>query len=523
VTQPTHSAAAATIAKPAVAARHISKRYGGTRALDDVSLAVFPGTVVALLGENGAGKSTLVKILAGAIQPDAGEIVVAGRPVALTSPAQARRSGIAAVHQELSLFPSLRVISNVFAGSEEHGVLGWMRWPRMRAELTRTLAEVGWSIPLDREVRSLTLAEQQMVEIVRAFHFQADLVLLDEPNSALTEAESLALYDAVRRLRARGQAFLLVSHRIDEVLEIADYVAILRDGRMVHTALARELTVREVVRLMVGTAESRPTRTVAKPKATQPVRLAVEDLHVGRLAALSLRLHRGEILGVAGLEGAGVQDLFDALFGLRRLAGGEVALDGAPYRPRSPADAIRAGVASIPADRRTEGLLMNRSVGENVVLLILRRLCNAFGLVPDEAIMRTAREFMRRFRIRSRSADAEVISLSGGNQQKVMLAKWLALQPGVILLNDPTRGIDVGAKAEVHAVMRELARSGVSVMVWSSEADDLLGVCDRIVVLNAGRSACELDSCSTDRRALLLAVVGGESEAVARGKAHAGS
>jgi ribose transport system ATP-binding protein len=504
--------------EPAVSVRGVCKRYGGTRALTDVSLDVWPGTVEALVGENGAGKSTLVKILAGAVRPDSGDLRVAGQPVTLASPAQARRSGIAAVHQELSLFPSLRVVSNVFAGSEAHTRLGWMRWPVMRAELTRTFADVGWSIPLDREVGSLTLAEQQMVEIVRAFHFQADLVLLDEPNSALTEAESRALYQAVRRFRARGQSFLLVSHRLDEVLEVADHVTILRDGQVVHAAPAAALTVREVVRLMVGSDGTTAARNAAGAQPRGKVRLAADGIRTGRLADLSLRLHQGEILGVAGLEGSGVQELFDAVFGVRKLQAGTLALDGMEYRPRSPADAIRRGVASIPADRRTDGLLMNRSVGENVVLLVLDRLRNALWLLADGAIERTARRFVELFRIRASSVDIDVMTLSGGNQQKVVLAKWLAVNPGLLLLNDPTRGIDVGAKAEVHDVVRKLAAQGVAILVWSSEADELLGLCDRIVILHDGRAAREVDPAVTSRRDLLLAVVEGGAAAATEGQ-----
>lgn len=496
---------------PTVAARNISKRYGGVRALAEVSLEIWPGTVHALLGENGAGKSTLVKILAGEVRPDAGEVRVAGRALALASPAEARRSGIAVVHQELSLFPVLTVVSNVYAGSESHGRFGWMQSRRMRDDLRRTMADIGWSIPLDRDVGSLTLAEQQMVEIMRAFHFKADLVLLDEPNSSFTDTESKALYDAVRRFRARGQAFLLVSHRIDEALAIADHVTILRDGRVVHAAPAADLTVRDAVQLMVGaTGKATPP---ARPKAAAdtPIRLKASGIRAGRLRDLSLDLGRGEIVGVAGLEGSGVQELFDALFGTRKLDGGSIELDGRVYRPRSPADGIRYGVASIPADRRTDGLMMNRAVGENIVLVILGRLSSALGIVVDGAIHEAAQRFIGRFRIRVADTDVDVATLSGGNQQKVVLAKWLALKPVMLLLNDPTRGIDVGAKAEVHEVVRELAAEGVAVLVWSSESDELLGLCDRIVVLHKGIKSAELDPAKIDRRDLVLAIVGEEA------------
>ena len=503
--------AAATLAvtrAPVVAALHISKRYGGVRALADVSLEILPGTVHALLGENGAGKSTLVKILAGAVRPDEGEISVSGRALALNSPAEARRAGIAVVHQELSLFPALKVVSNVYAGNETHGPFGWMHSGEMRNDLRRTMAEIGWSISLDREVGGLSLAEQQMVEIVRAFHFRADLVLLDEPNSSFTETESKALYDSIRRFRERGQAFLLVSHRIDEALTIADHVTILRDGRVVHWAPAAAMTVRDAIQLMVGTASKESQSRRPTSDAAAPTRLRALHVCAGRLRNLSFDLHQSEIVGVAGLEGAGVQEFFDALFGARRLEGGALQLGGVDYRPRSPADAIRYGVASIPADRRVDGLMMNRAVGENIVLVTLAQLGSKLGIVRDSAIHKAAQRFISRFRIRVASTDTSVATLSGGNQQKVVLSKWLALKPAILLLNDPTRGIDVGAKAEVHDVIRELAIEGVAILVWSSEADELLGLCDRIVVLHKGVWSAELDPAKTSRRDLLLAIVG---------------
>ncbi len=496
---------------PAVAARSISKRYGGIRALDDVSLEIWPGTVQALLGENGAGKSTLVKILSGAVRPDGGTVEVAGHALALASPAEARRAGIAVVHQELSLFPHMKVVSNVYAGSESRGALGWMHMDEMHDDLSRTMAEIGWTIPLDREIGELPLAEQQMVEIIRAFHFKADLVLLDEPNSSFTDVETKALFDAVRRLRMRGQAFLLVSHRIDEVLSVADHVTIIRDGHVVHSAPAETLTVRDCVHHMVGSAEEQMSARREKPPVGGPVRLVASGVTTGRLHDFSLSVGRGEIVGIAGLDGSGVQEFFDAVFGTRQPEGGSFSLDGNAYRPRSPADAIRFGVASIPADRRTDGLMMNRAVAENIVLVILGRLRSSLGALRDSVIHQTAQAFVERFSIRVANADVEAATLSGGNQQKVVLAKWLALKPVVLLLNDPTRGIDVGAKAEVHDVVRELAGEGVAILVWSSESEELLSLCDRIIVLNKGAEATELDPATTDRRTMALAIVGEEA------------
>jgi ABC-type sugar transport system ATPase subunit len=450
----------------------------------------------------------MVKILSGSVQPDEGSIEIGGRATVVSSPATARKAGVAVVHQELSLFPLLNVVSNVYAGNERQTGLGWMEEDRMRAELAETMASLGWSIPMDTPVGGLTLAEQQMVEIVRAFHFRADLVLLDEPNSSFTDAESKTLYDAVRRFRAKGQAFLLVSHRLDEVMAIADEVTILRDGRVVHSGPAAGLTVADAVRHMVG--EKGAPRSVDRVSAEKgPVRVAAAGVASGRLRGLSVSVRGGEILGIAGLEGAGVQEFFDAVFGTRKLEQGTLALDGKPFRPRSSADAIRFGIASIPADRRTDGLLMNRAVKENVVLVVLGRLSRKLGAIGDGTIRSFAQQFIDRFRIRIRDADVEVATLSGGNQQKVVLAKWLALDPVVLLLNDPTRGIDVGAKAEVHQMVREMAAKGVAVLVWSSETDELLSLCDRIVVLSDGRQTAELNPAEIGRQELVMAVAGG--------------
>jgi rhamnose transport system ATP-binding protein len=501
--------AASASLPPAVAARGIVKHYGAIRALDEVSLDVRRGSVHGLLGENGAGKSTLVKILAGAVAPDAGEVVIGGREVALRSPADARRAGIAVVHQELSLFPALSVVSNVYAGNELKDRLGGVRFSAMRTALARTFAEIGWELPLDRPVGELALAEQQMVEIIRAIHFNAGLVLLDEPNSALTEAESQALFAAIRKLRARGHAFLLVSHRLDEVLAIADEITILRDGRRVHSAPAAALTVKDCVQFMVGTADIAARRPPEVPLG--PVRLAVDHLRSGDLRELSLSVRRSEVVGVAGLEGAGVQALFEALFGTQPIEAGSLSIDGRTYAPRSPAQAIAAGVAAIPADRRTAGLLPARSIADNIVLVILRRLQSMLGYLREETLRGAARQFAGRFRIKAASLNAGVMTLSGGNQQKVVLAKWLAARPGVLLLNDPTRGIDVGAKAEVHAVVRELAAEGVAVLAWSSDAEELLAICHRIIVLRRGTLARELVAAESSRRDLLLAVAGGEA------------
>jgi ABC-type sugar transport system ATPase subunit len=488
--------------------RNVSKRYGGVQALADVSLDVARGSIHGLLGENGAGKSTLVKILTGAVRADSGEILVGGREVQITSPIDARRLGIGAVHQELNLFPDLTVADNVFAGDEPHDRLGFVRRRQMATELAAEMDLVGWWMAIDRTVDSLSLAERQMVEILRAFHQRADLILLDEPNSALTDAETQALFAMMRRFQAQGQSFLLVSHRLDEVFSVADFITVLRDGKRVAAAPAAELSVDHAVRLMVGSAaqESTPVARLAPSPVQAMPRLSVSGLSGRGFTDVSFTAWPGEILGFAGLEGAGVQDVFYALFGLRKRRAGSLTVDGKPYTPRHPVDAITAGVASIPADRRTDSLLMDRSIGENIVLVVLKRIKSALGFVSHRSIARTADEFARAFRLRAPSLDTPVVQLSGGNQQKVVLARWLAASPRLLLLNDPGRGIDVGAKREVHEAIRRLAASGMTILTWSSEAEETLELCDRILVMRKGRVLKEVDPATTSLGDLLLAV-----------------
>ena len=494
--------------------RNVSKRYGGVQALADVSLDVARGSIHGLLGENGAGKSTLVKILTGAVRADRGEILVGGREVQITSPVDARRLGIGAVHQELNLFPDLTVTENVFAGDEPHTRLGFVKQRRMVDELKAEMNQVGWWMAVDRPVGDLTLAERQMVEILRAFHQRADLILLDEPNSALTDNETQALFAMMRRLQAQGQSFLLVSHRLDEVFSIADFITILRDGKRVASVSAGAMSLGDAVRLMVGSAEeSQPGPRRSTAQADAKPRLTISGLTGRGFTDITFDARPGEILGFAGLEGAGVQAVFAALFGLRKRHAGTVAVDGRPYAPHHPVDAIAHGVASIPADRRTDSLLMDRSVGENIVLVVLKRIKSMLGFISHRRISETAGEFATAFRVRAPSLDTPVVQLSGGNQQKVVLARWLAVSPRILLLNDPGRGIDVGAKREVHEAIRRLAASGMLILAWSSEAEETLDLCHRVLVMRKGRVIKEIDPARTSLNDLLLAVsAAGEGE-----------
>jgi ABC-type sugar transport system ATPase subunit len=491
---------------PRFSVREISKRFGGVQALSNVSLDVERGSVHGLLGENGAGKSTLVKILTGSVRPDSGSIFVGGEEVQIATPRAARQLGIGAVHQELNLFPDLTVLSNVFAGIEVHDRLGFLQREHMVQDLRKSMDAVGWLIEPDRLVASLSLAERQMVEILKAFHLGADLILLDEPNSALTEEETQALFGLMRRFQDQHQSFLLVSHRLDEVFEMADHITILRDGRVVASAPRSELSLREAVRLMVGADQAAAIRAQSAAVHTGPPRLAASDLTTDRFSDVTFDVRPGEIVGFAGLEGAGVQALFRTVFGLRKVRSGRMELDGEPFAPRHPWGAVARGVASIPADRHNDGLFMDRTVGENIVLVILRRVMSALGFVRKRRIEETAERYATAFRVRTPSLHSRVVQLSGGNQQKVVLAKWLATSPKVLVLNDPGRGIDVGAKREVHDAIRKLAAQGMAILMWSSEADELLQLCDRILVMRKGRLIREFLPSRTSRQELLLSM-----------------
>lgn len=498
---------------PQVAVQNISKRFGGVQALTNVSLEIQRGTIHALLGENGAGKSTLVKILAGAHTADAGNILIRGKKVAIHSPQDARRFGISVVHQELSLFPDLTVLSNVFAGRELYSPLGMLDYGRMEAELKQVMDEVGWWIDVAVPVQSLSLGERQMVEILRAFHQRADLIVLDEPNSALTDRETQALFTIIRRLKSQGSAFLLVSHRLDEVFSIADYITVLRDGKHVATVPTSQLTLREAVVMMVGENQANEEgRREQTAFSNDSPALRVRNLRATIFRDVSFEAPKGEILGFAGLEGAGVQELFAVLFGLGKILDGEILLDGVRYTPKHPQDAIEQGVAFIPADRREEGLLMDRSVGENAVLVILDKVMSRFGFVTDQRLAAAALPHLSAFRVRTPSLSTPVVQLSGGNQQKVVLSKWLARSPRILILNDPTRGIDVGAKREVHTAIRNLADAGLTVLMWSSDASETLDLCDRILVVVRGQLTKTLDPRATSLNQLLLAVFGEDAQ-----------
>jgi ribose transport system ATP-binding protein len=478
-------------AEPLLAVRRLTKRFPGVRALHQVSLHVNAGEVVAVIGENGAGKSTLMKILAGVQQPDEGDIVWQGRSVQIDSVPAALELGISLIHQELNLADNLDVASNIFLGREPTR-WGLIQTARIRREATRFLGMIGLDVAPHTPLNQLTIGHQQMVEIAKALSVNARVLIMDEPTSSLSGHEAEALFRVVKQLRDQGVSIIYISHRLGEVRELADRVVVLRDGENAGELARAQATHDALVRLMVGRDISRfYVRTQHEPG---DVVLAVRELVTAANPrhALSFQLRRGEIVGVAGLVGAGRTEMLRALFGIDRPASGQIVIDGQVKQLRSSIDAIRAGMALVPEDRRQQGLIVEMPIRPNISLASLwtHRRWRAF---IDRAVEnRHARTMIDRLRIKTPSAEQIVQYLSGGNQQKVVLGKWLALEPRVLLMDEPTRGIDVGAKQEIYALMEQLAASGVAILFVSSEMEEILGMSDRVIVMHEGQITGEL-------------------------------
>jgi len=468
--------------------RGVTKRFGGVVALDNVSFDIAAGEVHAIVGENGAGKSTLMKIIAGVHQPDSGAIYLKGRKIEVYDPLVARQLGISIVFQQLHLFPDLTVAGNIFIKRELTGGLGLLDERTMRRESEEVLKLMGVeTIDPSTLVADLTAGEQQVVAVGRALQQRAEIIIMDEPNSALTDRETKALFDIIRRLKAQGITILYVSHRLEEVFQIADRISVIRDGHYVGTWNRADTTVAEIIAAMIGRRleEKFPERPQLPDDA--PVILEVKGLAKhGKLEPTDFQVREGEILGFAGLQGCGIETLFQLLFGLEKPDAGEVIFLGRKQVGRSPADIIRTGWGLVPADRHRHGLMVDWSLRQNVSLVILRKLVRRLGLIDNGSEENAVLEYVRRLNIVADSIDKTVLDLSGGNQQKVVVAKWLATGPKVLILDDPTRGIDVGAKAEIYDLITRLAEQGLAILFTSSELDEVLGLSDRVLVLYRG-------------------------------------
>ena len=455
------------------------------RALRSVSFDLRPGEVHALVGENGAGKSTLIKIITGAETADAGTLLVAGRPVVRMDPATSRQLGIVAIYQQPALFPDLTVAENIALSLDRGGAWRPIDWKRRDYQAAELLGRVGASIDPQRLVESLSMPEQQLVEIAKAIGVDAKIVIMDEPTAALTDREVESLFRVINLLRQAGSGIIYISHRLEEVFAIADRITVLRDGETVNTCDAAGVTRQDLIRMMVG----RELTSVFPKRFLEMGAVALDVRGLSNRAAgvrdVSFSVRRGEILGLAGLVGSGRTQLAETLFGLTPPDAGEIFVDGAKVDITSPADAIQAGIGYVPEDRRRHGVVLEMDVAANASLASLDKLSRR-GLLDRDAERRVAQSYVDRFRIKTPSVYAETGTLSGGNQQKVALARWLAIEPSVLILDEPTQGVDVGSKAEIHALMQELAERGLAIVMISSELPEILGMSDRIGVMRAG-------------------------------------
>jgi ABC-type sugar transport system ATPase subunit len=464
----------------------ISKRYGDALVLDDVSLTLAAGEVHALLGENGAGKSTLIKIISGVVTPDAGRVEVAGRELRFGSPHAAQLAGVSTLFQELATVPGLSVAENVFLGRPIPARAGVVRWGPLNRAAEELFASLGQAIDVTQDADRLTPVQKTMTALARALSQESPLLILDEPTAALTDAETEQLFAAIERLQGRGVAILYVSHRLEEVFRIAGRATILRNGRVVASGPVADTDVPSVIAAMAG----RPIDAVfphwTAPETPGPVVLSVEGISGRRLRDVTFDVRAGEVVGIAGLAGSGRSELLRIVGGASRATAGRVTLDGRPFTPASPGAAHRAGVVLVPQERRAQGLVPD-SAERNLNLTTLDR--HALGaLVTRPARERAhARQLWARFDVRGRGIDQEALTLSGGNQQKVVLGRFLARAPRVLLLDEPTRGVDVSTKSQIYGLIRDEAAAGRAVVVVSSELPEILGLCDRIVVLHEGR------------------------------------
>lgn len=468
----------------------VNKAFPGVQALKDVSLAIGRGEVLALVGENGAGKSTLMNVLSGIHQKDSGKIFLEGREVTIHSPLHSQHLGLSIIHQELNLVPHFSVAENIFVGQEKRRGGIFLDRPRTLREAKTVLDRVGLAVDPAALVRTLSIAQRQMIEIAKALSRNAKLIVMDEPTSSISDREIERLFRIIRDLKAGGVSVIFISHKLEEVFAIADRIAVMRDGEMIGQMDSKECTPDSVIRMMVGREI-----TDIFPKTTTAgdgVVLEVRGLVLARQGqGLDFSLHRGEILGFSGLVGAGRSELLQAIFGIDAFEKGEVLLEGKPVRIRSPKDAIRLGIGFVPEDRKLKGLMLGLAVRDNISIASLEKVSSR-GVLNGGAEKASVDGFIQALTIKTSGRDQLALHLSGGNQQKVVLAKWLAIRPKILIVDEPTRGVDVGAKKEIHAILDRLAGEGVAIVMISSELPEILGMSDRIIVMHEGQIRGEL-------------------------------
>ena len=488
-------------------ARHISKHFGGVKALVDINLHLHPGMVTAIIGENGAGKSTLMKIFSGVHTRYEGTMLYNGEPVQFGGTRDAEAAGIAIIHQELNLVPHLSIAENIFLGREIVNALGILDQTKMNEIAGQLLAKIRLSVAATTKIADLKVGQQQLVEIARALHSNASVIIMDEPTSAISDQEAAQLFLIIEELKKEGRTIAYISHKFKEIFAVADRYVVLRDGQTVDEGEMKDATQESLIRKMTGRdIASRPASALNNQA---PVLLTVKDLclrqgNKNRLDHLSFELKEGEILGIYGLMGAGRTELMESIFGLHPASmSGDIIVKGKRQSIRQPADAIKAGIALVPEDRKLQGLVLNQSVNKNIGITILQML-ERWGLVLDrkkeEAL---ATGYISSLKIKTPSAQSPVQNLSGGNQQKIVIAKWLATKPAVLLLDEPTRGIDINAKSEIYQLMRSLAAEGMGIIMVSSEMPEILALADRILVMNDGRITANLPAASATEQEIL--------------------
>ena len=498
--------------QPILSLQHASKAFGAIHALEDVSIDLYPGEVHALVGENGAGKSTLVKILGGVHLHESGTLRIGGQEVVLSGPAAARDAGVAIIYQEPIMFPDLTVAENIFIGRQPVRAGRRIDGGAMNRDAADIFERLGVPIDPARPARGLSIAEQQIVEIAKALSLDAKVIVMDEPTAALSAVEVERLFRVVETLRAGGAALLFISHRLEEVFAICQRVTVFRDGRLVLSRELAGLSGDDLVRAMVG--RELPER-VPQEQDIGRVVLQVEHLtREGVFVDVSFEVRGGEIVALAGLVGAGRSEVARAIFGIDRYDGGRVVLDGKPLRPASPTAAMEAGIGLVPEDRRQQGLVMEMSIARNITLASLRRLRRA-GFIRAASERRFARDWATRLQVKYGRIGNPMTSLSGGNQQKVVLAKWLGRRPSLLIVDEPTRGIDIGTKAEVHRLLEELAGDGVAVLVISSELPEVLRLANRILVMREGRLVAEFAYGEASEERVVAAATGQLQEVAA--------
>lgn len=490
---------------------NISKAFPGVQALKDISFEVNSREIHALVGENGAGKTTLMKVLTGAIPKDDGKIYLGGNLVEINSPADAQHLGISMIHQELSLIPNLTVGQNIYLGREPRTrSYVFIDWSKLYADSQKLLDKIKLVVDARAKVSDLSIAQQQMVEVAKAISLNADLIAMDEPTSSLTDRETETLFDMMRSFKEQDLSIIFISHRLEEVFEVCDRVTVLRDGSYIGTEHISKLNEDKVVQMMVGRelGEMYPKTEAERSDLV----LEAKGLHDGReLFGVDLKLYQGEILGIAGLAGAGRTALAEVLFGIRHLIKGQLRVDGKKVNISSPGDAIKMGMGLVPEDRKMQGLFLNMAVRENIVMSGLDKI-SRWNFVNFSKADKLAKESVKKLDIRTPGIKQLVRNLSGGNQQKVVIARWLSLNPQVLILDEPTRGIDVGTKAEIHALMNQLVEKGVAILMVSSDLPEVLGISDRILVMREGRLVGEFSRAQATQDDIMRAATGGKAD-----------